>query len=599
MKHRIFYFFLFLVLVSFNSILAQGRLEAIREKLFNPFDPSVLVASHRGDWRNACENSLEAIENAINMGVDIIEIDLARTKDGQLILMHDDKVDRTTTGKGWVKDLTLEEIKGLRLRNGCAIKTIYKVPTLEEALMAAKGRVMLNLDKAFDYFDQVYELLEKTGTTDLVIMKSNVPAEEVKRSYGQYLDKVVFMPKVDLDDPLAMMKLNDYLRILNPVAIEFKFAHNTNRLPFEVKNKMAGKSRIWYNTLWDTHAGGHDDDCSLQNPDEGYGYLIDELGATILQTDRPQYLIDYLKHHQTMDKKISDWSYLSDDNEFQVPANTGNMKVIESFLKGKKNAQENEDGIFINSHFAAVIDGATSKSDFQKDGKSSGKWAMELVIEAIKDFPKNITAAEAVKRITRKLHDFYVENNMLEDLKEHSERRLTANGVIYSCGRKEIWQIGDCQLKAGAIYSSGEKEIDRIMSEARVAYNEVMLLKGLSEEEIAENDPGRAFIKPFLEKQALLQNNPNPNLQYAFPVFDGFDIPTEWIKVFYVSNANEIILSSDGYPMLLNSLKESEQYLHSIMEKDPQCMRLYKTTKGIQKGNCSFDDRAYLRICIE
>ena len=84
-----------------------------------------------------------------------------------------------------------------------------------------------------------------------------------------------------------------------------------------------------------------------------------------------------------------------------------------------------------------------------------------------------------------------------------------------------------------------------------------------------------------------------------FPVFDGFDIPTEWIKVFYVSNANEIILLSDGYPMLLNSLKESEQYLHSIMEKDPQCMRLYKTTKGIQKGNCSFDDRAYLRICIE
>ena len=121
MKHRIFYFFLFLVLASFNSILAQGRLEAIREKLFNPSDPSVLVASHRGDWRNACENSLEAIENAINMGVEIIEIDLARTKDGQLILMHDDKVDRTTTGKGWVKDLTLGEIKGLRLRNGCAI----------------------------------------------------------------------------------------------------------------------------------------------------------------------------------------------------------------------------------------------------------------------------------------------------------------------------------------------------------------------------------------------------------------------------------------------------------------------------------------------
>ena len=61
---------------------------------------------------------------------------------------------------------------------------------MEEALLTAKGKVMLNLDKAFDYFDQVYELLEKTGTTNLVIMKSNAPAEDVKRDYGKYLDKV-------------------------------------------------------------------------------------------------------------------------------------------------------------------------------------------------------------------------------------------------------------------------------------------------------------------------------------------------------------------------------------------------------------------------
>ena len=208
--------------------------------------------------------------------------------------MHDDRVDRTTTGKGLVENLTLEEIKQLNLRNGCNIKTIYKVPTLEEALLTAKGRIMLNLDKAFDYFDQVYELLEKTGTENLVIMKSNAPAVEVKREYGKYSHKVVFMPKVDLDDPEALKKLNDYLSVLNPPAIEFKFAYDSNLLPFKVKDLMKGRSRIWYNTLWNTHAGGHDDDCSLKNPDNGYGYLINKLGATILQTDRPQYLIDYL-----------------------------------------------------------------------------------------------------------------------------------------------------------------------------------------------------------------------------------------------------------------------------------------------------------------
>lgn len=294
-----------LLLFSFSLAgFAQqpGRVEAIRERLLDPNSKQVLVVAHRGDWRNACENSIEAVENAIRMGVDIVEIDLRRTKDGELILMHDDRVDRTTTGKGYVKDLTLAEIKSLRLRNGCNIKTCYKVPTLEEVLLTAKGRVMLNLDKAFDYFEQVYQLLEKTGTTDLVIMKSDAPAEEVKCNYGKYLDKVIFMPKVNLDAGDALRRLNDYLQILAPVAVELKFAHDTNPLPYKVKTMLAGRAHIWYNTLWDTHAGGHDDECSLRDPDKGYGFLIDKLGATILQTDRPQYLIDYLKRWYSVAK---------------------------------------------------------------------------------------------------------------------------------------------------------------------------------------------------------------------------------------------------------------------------------------------------------
>lgn len=276
----------------------QDRAEQIRARLLNPENSEVLVASHRGDWRYACENSLEGIENAIRMGVDIVEVDVACTKDGQLILMHDEKVDRTTTGTGYVKDLTLAEIRKFTLRNGCSVKTKYRVPTLEEALLLAKGKVMLNLDKAFNYFDKVYRLLEKTGTTDLVIMKSDVPAKQVKKKYGKYLDEVLFMPKVNLDLPEAMDNLLQYLRILKPVVVEFTFSSDSNPLPYEVKDVMDGKARIWYNTLWDTLVGGHDDDCSLEDPDKGYGYLIENLGATILQTDRPQFLIDYLKDRE-------------------------------------------------------------------------------------------------------------------------------------------------------------------------------------------------------------------------------------------------------------------------------------------------------------
>lgn len=589
-----------LVLCVLSTCFAAqaGRLDEIRAKLFDPQSNEVLVAAHRGDWRNACENSLEAIENAIRMGVDIVEVDLARTKDGQLILLHDKTLDRTTTGKGKPEDHTLAEIKQLRLRNGCNIKTIYRVPTLEEALLAAKGKVMLNLDKAFDYFDQVYELLEKTGTTNLVIMKSNAPAEEVKRDYGKYLDKVVFMPKVNLDDTDAIQKLNDYLRVLKPVAIEFKFAYDTNKLPYEAKKLMAGKSRIWYNTLWDTHAGGHDDDCSLVNPDKGYGYLIDNLGATILQTDRPAYLIDYLKHKSKVMDCERDWSYLSSENEYQTPASP-HFSVEECFLKGKQTPQTNEDGIIVTPYFAAVIDGATAKSSFTHEGKKTGRLAMELALEAIRDFPRDIDAAEAISRITEKIHRFYVEYGLLDELKAEPGKRFTANGVIYSYARNEIWQVGDCQCIVGNLYSSNEKEIDAIMADARAAFNEVALLSGATMEDIEANDPGREFIYPFLQKQAILQNCPIEGQRFAFPVFDGFPVQMQQVNIFPVGNAEEIILASDGYPHLYPTLHESECYLEDVLKQDPLCMRLYKSTKGVKKGNASFDDRAYLKIKLK
>ena len=60
----------------------------------------MLVVAHRGNWRSAPENSTAAIDSAIAMKVDIVEIDIQKTKDGQLILMHDNTLDRTTTGKG-------------------------------------------------------------------------------------------------------------------------------------------------------------------------------------------------------------------------------------------------------------------------------------------------------------------------------------------------------------------------------------------------------------------------------------------------------------------------------------------------------------------
>ena len=286
---------MFLLFVVYQFVNAQSRAEEIRNKLINRDNSSVLVVAHRGDWRNFPENSLTAIDNAIKMGVDIIELDVQRTQDGHIILMHDKTLNRTTTGRGKVSDWPLDSIRTLKLKNGCAIKTKENIPTLEEALHHAKDKIMLNLDKADLYFDEIYALMKKTGTTQQIIMKGAKSAQEVKAKFGTYLEDVIYMPVIDLNKPEAANHINAFVEELNPVAFELLYKEDTNALPKDLRNILHRKALIWYNTLWDTLCGGHDDDMALDDPDAAYGYLIDTLGARIIQTDRPAYLIEYLK----------------------------------------------------------------------------------------------------------------------------------------------------------------------------------------------------------------------------------------------------------------------------------------------------------------
>lgn len=105
------------------------RIAEIRENLLGNYSDRVLVVSHRADWRNAPENSLQGIRNCIDMGVDMVEIDLKKTKDGHLVVMHDKTINRTMTGKGNAEDYTLAELKAMRLKNGAGCKTRHQIPT--------------------------------------------------------------------------------------------------------------------------------------------------------------------------------------------------------------------------------------------------------------------------------------------------------------------------------------------------------------------------------------------------------------------------------------------------------------------------------------
>ena len=283
------------LMASCTSQPTPTRAEKIRTQLLTCDESSVIVVAHRADWRNYPENSLEAIQSSIEMGVDMLELDVQRTKDGVLILMHDQKLDRTTTGQGNIAETTWEEISKLNLKDHKGEVTSYKVPKLEDALLLCKDRIMINLDKADRYFDEVFALLDKTGTGDLIVMKGGQPADQVREKFGKYLDKVIYMPIVTINDEASEQTINAFMEDMKPVAFELCYSNAQSPVPAKLKTSLKGRTLLWYNTLWDWLCAGHHDDLAVEDLDGTYGFMIDSLGARILQTDRPQLMLEYLR----------------------------------------------------------------------------------------------------------------------------------------------------------------------------------------------------------------------------------------------------------------------------------------------------------------
>ena len=100
----------------------------------------MLKIGHRGAKGYEPENTLIAFEKAINLGVDGIELDVHLSSDNELIVIHDETVDRTTNGKGEVNQLSLKELKALK------IELTEKIPTLNEVLDVVNKRCFINIE---------------------------------------------------------------------------------------------------------------------------------------------------------------------------------------------------------------------------------------------------------------------------------------------------------------------------------------------------------------------------------------------------------------------------------------------------------------------
>lgn len=287
-------FFLLPILLTAFSISAQTRTDKLLKNLHDNESKYIFVIAHRGDWRNAPENSLQSIEKAIAMKVDMIELDIQPTKDGNFICMHDETLDRTSTGKGPIKDYTTEELKKFVLRSGNGIKTRQPIPTLKEALNVCKGRILVNIDKGGTYIKEIMPIIQECGMEKQVIIKVYYPVEKVKKEYGSN-ESMLYMPIVNLWDKEAVATIQTFIKNFTPIAYELCFKDDANPNLKIIDEIAKSGSRVWMNTLWDSLCGGHDDENALlESKDKHWGWMLKHK-ATMIQTDRPQELIHYLE----------------------------------------------------------------------------------------------------------------------------------------------------------------------------------------------------------------------------------------------------------------------------------------------------------------
>ena len=276
-----------------------GRADKIVAALHDASTRYVVVVAHRGDWRNYPENSIPAIESVIRMGVDVMELDVKMTRDSVLVLSHDWTLDRTTTGSGNISDYTYEQLLAFDLKRGHGIAIPgLKIPTLRQALEVCKDRIVVNVDQGFDYYDQVFAITEELGMTDQVLIKNGQPLDKVQQRMSRYAHKMMYMPVVSVAGGSDMTTFNSYLA--NPEAVPIAFELCFDTLDDNVKNTarrvLDAGSKVWVNTIWGSLCGDHDDDRAYDSldPDKVYGPILD-LGTSIIQTDRPEFLIKYLE----------------------------------------------------------------------------------------------------------------------------------------------------------------------------------------------------------------------------------------------------------------------------------------------------------------
>ena len=188
-----------IMLLVTTAFSQQKNKITVRSMMSEPTNDVVLVAAHRGVQSSFPENSIAGIQMALDIGADIVEIDVRVTKDGIPVLMHDDDIDRTTNGSGALNKFTLAELQSYRLVDTLVHTQEFKIPTLEEVLKLETG-------DSFFYLDL------KNSIKELDAILAKVIEMNAKNRVIFYVkDNVNSIKKID---PLARQSMDVYAELV-------------------------------------------------------------------------------------------------------------------------------------------------------------------------------------------------------------------------------------------------------------------------------------------------------------------------------------------------------------------------------------------------
>lgn len=274
---------------------------SIRKMLLDGKFENVLIASHRGKFGSSVmENTVLAFTVAIGQGADMVEMDLAKTKDGIFIGHHDDDMSRLFHKAGKIQDYTYSEIKQMPIYNVINEPCVEHVSTLDEILSALKEKTILVLDKCWEHWEDIAPTIKTYNMAEQVVLKFYIE-DAAAASWALQHQEFMYIPMVQ--NPNDKEKVYSLKQETTIVGIEI-LPEDPDSLFLTsgyIKDLHAHGLAVWCNSLNLSselvYGGGFDDLKSLRNGGSyGWGELITR-GIDIIQTDWVYELFSFRKSY--------------------------------------------------------------------------------------------------------------------------------------------------------------------------------------------------------------------------------------------------------------------------------------------------------------